>query len=82
MIRPDHVPSAAEAVAFDTVFKSRELPSRFAPGINAMVTIAVCPRCKTEHDDPGVMKTLPCPCGLRMRFEYGQTWIWSKEATQ
>ncbi len=79
MNRPDNVPQAAERVAFETFFKTREVPSQFASGVNAMVTVIVCPRCRAVHDDPGVMTTIACAYGLRMRFEYGQTWIWSKE---
>lgn len=70
------VPSHAENVAFSTVFKTVREPSKYVPGKTASRLVVECPACEAEHADFPVTETLTCNCGLSMRCEYGQVFVW------
>jgi len=75
------VPDYAEQIDLTLVFRTRQQPSKFVPGIMATVAYIRCPACDTAHDrDLSAGRTNRCECGLHMQSTGSGFFIWRAPA--
>lgn len=81
MSRPADVPEHAECLSALDHSKSVRTPSVLAPGAEQLRVTLCCPACKTDLGVLCIPKTLRCDCGLSLRSEYFDLYIWRETVT-
>jgi|GEM_PF-3721691 len=76
------IPAHAERIDFNAVMTTERRPSRYVPGIEALVATVRCPSCERTHEDPGINETIACPCGLFIRIGGMCAHIWRARPLQ
>ena len=69
------VPAYAEKVSTFDVLKTKRAPSKFAPGVEAIRAVLVCPTCHLEHE-AAHSTTVCCRCGLHIHYGFGGVDVW------
>jgi hypothetical protein len=72
------IPDYAERIDLMAVFRTVKQPSKFAAGVDALVSKIECPSCHSIHDNPGALVTINCTCGLHMQSSATGFAIWRK----
>lgn len=75
MNNPD-VPESAERIDYLPWLQTAKRPSKFVPGLDALIPVFVCPACKSRQPPIRQCANFTCDCGLSMRPDGGDLYIW------